>query len=344
MKRRVLPTVVLALLGGVASLLACKASSSSDTPTVPALDDADSGAMFDPNEIVPSAGFTDSTALAASDIQGFLERSPYSGASFLQTYQSNGILFSAAVARTAQTYRINPIVLLVAVEAQGALVADTSYPQPSAAVDFLFGCGCTDPATPTTCDPAAAGLDVQLACYANALRTSLDEVATNGETAGGWGPGKSSTSVDGVVVKPVDDSTAALYQYDPVVGRGSSGMSLFENIWLEYTLVLSYGSPEGSTGGTASIGDACVASTDCALANAICATGEQYPGGMCTSKCMSSCPGVDGFCADFTAGGYCLALCNPTVPASCRTGYTCSLVQPSGAPAGAPAQNVCTPG
>jgi hypothetical protein len=337
MNRELLAVVFL----GGAALVSCKGSAAATGPVIAPQDTADAGATFTPDEIVPSAAFTDFAALDAMAVQAFLVHNPYSGSSFLQTYQSNGVLFSAAVANAATTYRINPIVLLVAVEAEGGLVFDATYPQPSAAVDFLFGCGCPDPAMPASCDPAAAGLDVQLGCYASALRTSLDQITDTGETAGGWGPGETGTTLDGITVKPKDDSTAALYQYDPVVGEGRTGQSLFANIWFEYTQALTYFVPD--TEATAQVGDGCVSAADCALANPICATGANYPGGMCTSKCKGSCSGVDAFCADFTSGGFCLSVCSPTDSWSCRSGYACALVQPSGAPAGTASEYVCTP-
>lgn len=335
------------LLGICASLLvpACKGSQASPGFVVPPEDTVDSGFPLDPNEIVPSAAFTDFGAETAQAIQTFLAHNPYNGASFLSTYQSNGVLFSAAVASAATKFRINPIVLLVAVEAQGALVDDTAYPPVTeVSVDYLFGCGCSVASVLATCDAASAGLDVQVGCLADQLRTSLDQIGASGQTAGGWAPGKTSATVDGKQVTPKDDSTAALYEFDPRVGSGTSGNLLFEAIWLEYTLAFSYGVPLGANpGATALVGDPCVAASDCGFVHPICATGASYPGGMCTSKCKGSCPGQDAFCADFTQGGYCLTLCNPTVPASCRAGYSCALVQPSGAPAGASAANVCVP-
>jgi hypothetical protein len=331
------------MFGLVAS--ACTGSAASSSSAIPAQDLVTHGATFNRDEIVPGPAFTDFGALATSDVQTFLEHTPYAGSSFLATYQSNGILFPAAVTVAAQTYRINPIVLLVAVEAYGQLVADGAYPQPSSRVDYLFGCGCSIASDAGSCDPAAAGLDVQLSCYANALRTSLDAITETGATPGGWAPGQSATTLDGVQVTPVDGSTASLYQYDPLVGDGQSGNSLFWSIWNEYVLALAYSAPEGSSsGGTAQIGDACITSADCATANAICQTGSSYPGGMCTSQCTGSCPGVDTFCGATTVGGLCLSICNPTDPASCRTGYPCALVQPSGAPSSTPSATVCAPG
>ncbi len=347
-RSRLLPSPATALLVAASAALlaaACKSRVALPTPPVPAQDYADSGVPFNPDEVVPNAAFTDFAAMTAAQVQSFLEKDPYSGASFLATYQSNGVLFSSAVASVAQTYRINPIVLLVAVESVGGLVADSRYPQPASVVDYLFGCGCTVPADAAACGSATAGLDVQLACYASSLRTSLDEIAESGQTAGGWGPAVTTTSVDGISVSPADASTAALYQYDPVVGTGRFGNSLFWNIWSEYTRDLSYADPEGATGAVAQIGDPCLSASDCAYANAVCATGSGYPGGMCTSMCSGSCEsvGADAFCADFTEGGFCLAICNPTVPASCRSGYGCTLVKPSGAPSGTAPENVCTP-
>lgn len=325
-------------------LAACGGTPQAALPPVPARDYADAGVPFQKDEIVPSAAFTDFTALTAAEVEAFLAHDPYTGASFLATYQSNGVAFSDAVANVASRYRINPIVLLVAVEATLGLVADTVLPQPAPMVDYLFGCGCAVPTDTTTCAASAAGLDIQLACYASTLRSSLDQIAISGATPGGWGPGVAATSLDAISVTPVDDSTAALYAYDPVVGTGRSGNSLFASIWSEYTTALTYSAPQGtSTGATAQVGDPCLASSDCAIASAICATGPQYQGGMCTAKCAGSCPGSDSFCASFSQGGFCLALCNPTDPASCRAAYACSYVAPSGAPSGTAPQYVCTP-
>jgi hypothetical protein len=312
---------------------------------VPAQDYADSGVPFNPDEIVPNAAFTDFQALSAAQVQSFLEHDPYPASqSFLATYQSNGQLFSASVFSVAQTYRINPIVLLVAVEAVGGLISQSHYPGAASAVDYLFGCGCTLPTDAAACGQDAAGLGAQLACFADGLRASLDQIAATGQTAGGWGPGIPVTTPDGFTVDPADASTAALYQFDPIAGTGRTGNALFWNIWREFTRDLSYEDPQGDTSAVAGVGDPCVAASDCALSNAICATGSGYIGGMCTAKCSGSCSASDAFCADFTAGGFCLVLCNPTVPASCRQGYGCTLVKPSGAPPGTASQYVCTPG
>jgi len=337
--------VAVALVALVA-LVACsfKSSPAQSGPPLPAADTADSGVPWNPDEIVPAAAFTDFTAEDATSVQSFLERSPYGGASFLATYQSDGVLYPQTVTNAASTYRINPIVLLVAVEATGALVSYATYPQSPSGVDYVFGCGCSVPSVNATCAPQTAGLDVQLGCYADALRTSLDQIAATGQTSGRWGPGKSATTLDGVTVIPADASTAALYQYDPVAGHGATGGSLFANIWVEYTQAFAYSPPAiADTGATAQIGDGCISAADCAVGHAICATGSGYPGGLCTSQCTGSCAEPDAFCADFTQGGFCLSVCSPTNAASCRAGYACAQVQPSGVPPGTSAAYVCAP-
>ena len=50
-----------------------------------------SGTTFDPNEIVTSKSFTDSTTLTEGNLAQFLGATPYGNApSFLSTYQSDG--------------------------------------------------------------------------------------------------------------------------------------------------------------------------------------------------------------------------------------------------------------
>ena len=160
-----------------------------------------------------------------------------------------------------------------------------------------------------------------------------DEVKANGVTSGGWGPGKESTTIDGQKVTPADDSTAALYQYTPVVGAGKSANWLFWNIWQKYATYLDYQAPLGTTGGTTWIGDACTADPLCDYPGGQCLQDARAPGGLCSFDCTTTdCPSdsehPQTFCANFASGdtahGMCLVVCNPgVVSSSCRKGYTC---------------------
>lgn len=296
---------------------------------------------FAAGEIVDSPSMQDAHALDAKLVQEFLTRTPYGHASFLATYQSNGTRAADAIARAAQRRQINPIVLLAHAQMDQGLVGEPFYPQPPSRVEYAFGCGC---AAPSSCDARYAGFDVQVDCLAAAIRTSLDAIAQNGATAGGWGPGTARTTTDGVKVTPADDSTAALYQYLPAVRKGRAGGNwLLWNIWQNYAGAIGYAPPPGQTGPASWIGEACAGDWQCNYDGTPGTCATQFPAGVCTLACKGSCPSSPTraltFCADFGAqGGFCLAVCNINDQA-CREGYTCKDVKHYG---GSDSQAVCT--
>jgi hypothetical protein len=289
------------------------------------------GTTFDKNEILDLASFTDTVGLDSDAVQNFLEKTPYKHPSFLQTYQSNGVRAVDALVAIGVKYRLNPLVFLVHLEMAQGLVGEEFYPLPPSRVEYVFQCGCVKPGQ---CDPALAGLDKQVDCLARALRTSLDEIKANGTTSGGWGPNTASLSLDGVRDTPADESTAALYQYTPVVGAGKSGNWLFWNIWQKYATALDYQPPiDGQTGSAAWVGDPCNADPDCDYPGGYCLVDSRAPGGLCTFDCTGAeCPSDPNkpttFCAsvkdqDGSQHGECLVVCNPTAPSACRPSYQC---------------------
>jgi hypothetical protein len=310
-----------------AAIAASACAKSSQEKAVLQSDDLQSteGATFDPNEIVELGSFTDTITIDVAQVQQFLERTPYNRASFLATYQSNGVRASDAIAKTSSRYGLNPLVFLVKSEMVQGLVGEEFYPSPPPRVEYVFACGC---AGAGSCDPAVAGFDRQIDCLGRALRASLDEITANGQPSGRWGPGIPAVTLDGRSVTPADASTAAIYQYTPLVAFQKSGGSwLFWNLWQKYALALNYFGGTGSNAG-AWIGDACQSDPSCVAPSAICVT--NYPGGLCTASCTSACPSDTAhgpsFCADFPGqGGFCLAVCNPGAPA-CRSGYACTKV------------------
>ena len=283
----------------------------------------------------------DQSALDSPGVLAFLQHTPYGQPSFLTTYASHGVSASDAIMTAARRFALDPLVLLVRAQMDQGLVGSPSYPSPASRVEYAFGCGC---ATTGDCDPAYAGFDVQVGCLGALLRESLDAVASTGKTDGGWGPGITVTTLDGLPVTPKDDSTAALYQYTALVAPGQAGGNwLFWNLWRKYAAAVSYGGGAGSS--TAWIGDPCKSSESCVLGGTPGTCATQFPGGLCTLACTTSCPSTTGkaltFCADFgSQGGYCLEVCNPADP-QCRAGYTCKSVQHAGG-TGAP-QTVCFP-
>ena len=328
--------LALGLLGCAAGASSACSKKAAESTFLQATDlaKADATLPFDPNEVVDSGSFTDTLTFDAVAIQSFLAKTPYKRASFLETYQSNGIPAADAILRAATLYRINPLVLMVRAQVDQGLIGAQFYPFPPSRVEYVFGCGC--PGGGLKCDPALAGFDRQVDCLARKLRTSLDEIAGSQQTAGNWGPGKPSLTLDDVKVTPKDDATAALYQYSPIVGLDTGGNWLVWNVWQNYTTFLEYSGPVGPIGGTGAwTGDPCTADAVCAAPGAFCA--KNFPNGMCTVQCTKTCPTdtgrPDSFCADFgMLGGYCLPVCNLGVAASCREGYVCKPVFQFGAP------------
>lgn len=315
------------------ALLAACSKSPGETSVLQASDLQANGASFDPDEIVDSASFQDQGALDEAAVLAFLQKTPYGSSSFLATYMSNGVSAAQAIALASERYVLNPLVFLVRAQMDDGLVGSQTYPSPSTRVEYAFGCGCIGPGQ---CDAAYAGFDVQVDCVGAALRESLDAVAATGRTDGGWGPGVNGTTLDGVAVTPKDDSTAALYQYTPVVAVGQAGGNwLFWNLWRKYASFAGYGGAKSTPQGPW-IGDPCAADSACVYGATAGTCATMFPGGLCTLACTGSCPSAMGeaqtFCADFgMQGGFCLAVCNPADP-QCRTGYACKSVVQTGSP------------
>jgi hypothetical protein len=299
-------------------------------------------APFDRNMIVDTAAFQDVDGLDGTIIQKFLHKNAYDRSSFLETYQSNGVTASDAIARAARTYRINPLVFLVEAEAREGLLGEVNYPFPPERVEYVFRCGCLQA---DNCLPELAGFDRQVDCLARSYRVALDQIAMNEATAAGWGKDKPSTTLDNQKVTPTTEATAAVYDQTPRVAEGSAGGSwIFWNIWNVYAAAIDYAGPISGAAGGGWIGDACVSTVGCGFDKATCAT--NYPGGLCTVACKGDCPSQpdkpESFCADFkTSGGFCLQVCNPGAPA-CRMGYVCARLKRAGATDTTDSKYVCT--
>ena len=299
-------------------------------------------AGFDKNAIVETAAFVDVDGLDGNLVQKFLHKTPYDRPTFLETYQSNGVRASDAIARAARTYRINPLVFLVEAEAIQGLIGETNYPFPPERVEYVFRCGCLQD---TNCLPGLAGFDRQVDCLGRKFRVALDAMAQNDATAAGWGKDKTSTTLDSQKVTPTSEATAAIYDYMPRVAEGKAGGAwLFWNVWNVYAAGIDYAGPIGGPGAGGWIGDRCGSAAGCGFEGARCAT--NYPAGLCTVACKGDCPSQpdkpESFCADFkTNGGFCLQVCNPGAPA-CREGYACSRLKRFGAVDDGDSKYVCT--
>jgi hypothetical protein len=242
----VLAVRALVALSCVAALAVPACAKQGAERTVLQADDLDSAKDgFDPSAIVADGAFTDGQSIDVSQVQQFLERTPYNRGSFLATYQSNGVRAADAILRAAARYSLNPLVFLVRAQMAQGLVGEEFYPAPPSRVEYVFGCGCAG-SSGEACDPSLAGFDSQVSCLGRTLRASLDEITATGATAGQWAPGQPRLTLDGVTVTPADAATAALYEYTPIVAvKKAGGNWLFWNLWQKYALAIGYfgGSP-----------------------------------------------------------------------------------------------------
>ena len=306
-------------------LLPFVACSSAATPW-PELDYADQGLPFDPGFVIDStASLTDPYSLPQlTDVQAFLVKTPYGTKSFLATYSSNGISAATAIANASITYQLNPLIFLVRAEMDQGLIAATEYPSPASRVEFVFGCGCSQSGVTTSCDPQLAGFDKQVDCLAREIRGDLDAACGVAHlTSGGWGSGKTSTTIDGVDVTPQNEGTAVLYQYTPLVLQQHAGGNwFFWNIYQLFSVAVGY---PGSFA-QAWIGDGCCGDVSCPFTGGTCAV--NVPGGMCTASCSTTqpCPtdpDRKAVCTSLSGQGFCLLDCSAD---PCRAGYLCQPV------------------
>jgi hypothetical protein len=318
--------VVAAIVALGAFTGACKSSAGMGVLQAADFGAGEAGAKFDPNNVIDDGAFTDIESINATKVQKFLHRGPYDHPSFLETYQSNGVRASDAIASSALNYRINPLVFLVFAEMMQGLIGELNYPFPPERVEYVFRCGCLQTGN---CLENLAGFDRQVDCLGRQLRAALDEIKSSHtqRTVSGWGPKVATTSMDDISVTPANQSTAALYDQIPRVNQdGAGGTWLFWNIWQLYAPKLDYAGPVGSIDGRW-IGEPCAVDSACGFDNAVCAT--NYPQGLCTASCTGDCPSdpakPQAYCAKFKQNGFCFAVCNPAAP-NCRPGYRCDHV------------------
>lgn len=278
---------------------------------------------FDRNRVVDDSFFNAGSAVTADQVQAFFERNPYGTRTFLADTTVNGMRAADAIVQASRAHNINPILMLARMQVEKSLIAKTSRPS-SSSVDYAFGCGCPDG---RSCNSAYRGLDRQIDCAANTLRSRYEE-STRG--AGIWNRGVARNSLDPLRVVPSSHATAALYAYTPWVLVGRGGNWLVWNITLRYARHFasigevnvddSGSSDGGDVGASLWIGDLCATQAD--------------------DPCSYSSGGVEGHCQPVTANqGICALACEGLCPD--RAGHTSTFCV-DGALFGAMGGGVCT--
>jgi hypothetical protein len=180
-------------------------------------------AQFDRNTILSDALFSAADAVDGDGVQAFLEHSPYGTRSWLADERFGTQRFADALVDIATSHNIDPVLLLARMQAESSLVSATVRPSKSR-TDIALGCGCPDSAS---CSPAYRGLANQLACAADVLVGRFGDAAAR---TGSWQVGVNRKTLDGYLVRPTTNATAALYAYTPWVLPGRGGTWLVWNV------------------------------------------------------------------------------------------------------------------
>jgi hypothetical protein len=237
---------------------------------------------FERGYLMHNVELTDSYALSETEVQEFLDNTPYGGRSVLAGHTSDGISAAQAIVNAAQTYDINPLVMLTRLQVEQSLIGKESASQSK--LDKAAGCGCPDN---QSCNPAYSGFNKQVDCMASRFRSYLDDLRDNGSTIAGWAVNQSKTTLDGHKVIPKNAATASLYTYTPWV----SSQKLHHSIWQKYVDHVGYdasqappddgGGGDNGSGGSGSGGSGSGGSGGSNSSTDVCFPGEKMDNSVC---------------------------------------------------------------
>jgi hypothetical protein len=318
-------TSARSILGTFAALAALSVVACAAAPTEEAesSDSALASRPYDKNLVVYDAAFADVSMNApdVAKIQAFLDTTPFRNFFLLRTtsplaaYRDGGKLASEILVDVAREHRINPLALLVALEAESSLVSATDLDEERMKV--AFRCVCPGTAACQANPDRFVGFTKQAACYAGTMRKALDAQSEGRSTEKGWKRGAPKETGDKpapLLVTPRSFATAALYDWSPVVGRAGGGdralggTSNWYALWTRFGTAIEY---EGPTAASSPPGttappedpDACQTSDRCPDDAPVCDA---------TSKRCVACT------ADFGSGG--ARACSTSTSPVCASG------------------------
>ena len=350
-------TAIVAI--ALAGVFAIACSTTADEPQ--GASEADlSATTFDKNNVLDDATFRDARAVDTAEIQRFLEKTPFKDffllrtTSPLATYRDGGKLASEILSATAAKYALNPIELLVAIEAEQSLVSATALDGDAA--KLAFRCGCPD-GDECKLDPSLyIGFTKQAECYGATMRAAMDAQKAGNATKTGWKRGAARIADDQahkILVTPANMATAALYSYTPFVGKGGGGDATLGGVSKHWELfnrfgkALSYQGPPGAADG----GTPCATSAECASDTPVCNTAirrcvacaADYRAAAAPPR---ACPDVDlpacapsGACVQCSATNATVCAKTTTTPACVAAESTCGCTDDASCGAG----KICSP-
>lgn len=206
---------------------------------LPVMAQAQVDEKFNPNYIISDNEILDYNSMSLDEIKNFLLRK----GSFLSGYSCanpEGVLVGAAetIYDRAITNKVNPKFILVLLQKEQSLIEDSSPSQTR--LDWALGYGCPDSAA---CNTRWKGLWKQINSATLQFRDYMDNPQLYTYKAGGtytFTNPYGTISKEPITVTPVNQATAALYNYTPHVYNGNYN---FYKLWQRY-FTRSY--PDGS--------------------------------------------------------------------------------------------------
>lgn len=176
--------------------------------------------VFNPDYIISDEEMVDYNSLSLIEIQRFLEEKGSGLATlYLPDYQEQVKRVSAIIWQAAQESQINPKVLLVTLQKEQSLIENPTPTQYQ--LERAMGYRCPDDGV---CNPSTLHFGKQVDGAAWQFRQYLDNPLA-------WKYKTGQTyEIDGFLISPVNQATAALYNYTPHY----SGNKRFWQIWLKY--------------------------------------------------------------------------------------------------------------
>ncbi|MEE2758032.1 MAG: hypothetical protein VYA30_15345 [Myxococcota bacterium] len=261
------------------------------------------GYTFNHNLIMSDDVFEDANFINQADIQKFLELTPYGHASFLASYAENGVTVAQKLVDSANTHRINPLVLLVKLQVESSLIFKTEAPG-QFLLDRAMGCGCHD--GDPSCRRGRLGLFEQIDCAGRLFRSYIDELDRRGVTVSGWSVNQGKRTSDEELIVPSNRATAALYTYTPWVLPGTGGNWLYWNVMRRFSRQLLKNRPNHRW-----IGGPCESADDCGYRGAVCIAltegDDAEQAGVCSLGCDRLCPDSQ---QPYTSTTICIAMSN----------------------------------
>jgi hypothetical protein len=297
------------------------------------------GNIFNPDRLIEDHVFLDQFFLSLADVKAFLSWTPYNRPSFLAHFEEDGMSAAEIIVDAAQSYEINPLVLLVKLQVESSLIG-RSEPPTNYLLQRSMGCGCHD--HNPGCHGAPKGFREQIICAASLFREFMESLETHGQTWTGWGVGTPKMAEDNLWIEAETNATAALYTYTPWVLEGQGGNWLFWNVYRKYAHYILKTRPNHRW-----IGGLCESDEGCAFEEGVCnqsvpqesSVHEAPVTGFCTSKCEQFCPdsysayNAYTFCVDLgshlpdgEAAGWCISKCDDMIFPNnngCMDGFEC---------------------